>query len=656
MNIMAQLQRNEPKLNLDTCIIKDIVEVFPSTFEHMKNNLMDDQVFIDFRKDMMYQEDGINYCILALDEASDDGILIQSQGRMYAFNSAFIPQAKTLVKAHIKQLADYIISEGTEHTEDGKWSNTYDELYNHFGGQITDKNGNGKLLKAELEKRDEVNELIMTEDCIEMTYHLEYCQNCQEHGIEGTMSLLSLMGCNLYNAHLEPEYTHNDIVAIDELNINLLTEEGKAAWEDVLSSTVTGVSANDEDLIIRLTDCDPQRVEAFAKMVNGLCDAEDYDRWVIKKGVIYQNSAPDTSLEDKYSAMLVATYEEVLEVPVNEHTTAYFGDLSIHHFRHEMTEEQVRPVYQKALETLQMSEDEFLSNKDLKYYRWEIIARMRDNLLANELETGDEVLFINSEPIAGEDDEFGYKCGFVMSIDKENKTCSINGTYFSMDNVPLHNVLGRWNLDIRENHYGLRHVEPLFGENNAVVQYYIYKSKTAWEQSQANKSSVLSAVGDKDFEIKYAQHVLFMNDLEGGKQADFSGCIFEEFDFSSKDLINMNFNGTKFLDCIFDHSDISHSTFDGASFHDCDCHLMTGEGASFRKAHFDGCNLDSASFVDSNFSYAEFSDNDEPESFENCCTHKMKLNNEDNWDDCFIDCIDNEKEWAAEQSGQHLVL
>ena len=655
MNILASLQRNEPKLNLDTCIIKDIVEVFPSTFEHMKNNLMDDQVFIDFRKDMMYQEDGINHCILALDEASDDGILIQSQGRMYAFNSAFIPQAKTLVKAHIKQLADYIISEGTEHTEDGKWSNTYDELYYHFGGQITDKNGNGKLLKAELEKRDEVNELIMTEDCIEMTYHLEYCQNCQHSGIEGTMSLLSLMGCNLYDVHLEPEYTHNDTIPINELSINSLTEEGKAAWDDVLSSTVAEISANGKALLIKLTDCDTHRVEAFSKMMNGMCEAEDYDRWILKKGVVYQNSEPDTSLEEKYNAKLVATYEELLNIPTSEQVTAYFGDMSLHHFKHSMTDEQISPVYQKALDLLQVSEEEFLNNKDLNSYRWEMIARMRDNLLVGELKTGEEVLFVNSEPIAGED-EFGYKSGIVMSIDADNKTCSINGTYFTMENVPLHNVLGRWNENIKGMHYGHRNVEPLFGENSSVAQYYIHKSKTAWEQNQANKSSILSAVGEKDFEIINAQHVLFMNDLEGGKQADFSGRIFEEFDFSSKDLINMNFDGAKFMDCIFDHSDISHSSFDGASFHDCDCHLMTAEGASFRKAYFDGCNFDSASFVDSNFSYAEFSDNEEPESFENCCTHKIKLSNEDNWDNCFIDCIDNEKEWAAMQSGQHLVL
>ena len=655
MNILAALQRNEPKLNLDTCIIKDIVEVFPSTFEHMKNKLMDYQVFIDFRKDMMYQEDGVNYCVLALDEASDDGILIQSQGGTYAFNSAFIPQAKKLVKAHIKQLADYIISEGTEHTEDGKWANTYDELYYHFGAQIDDKNGNGKLLKAELEKRQEVNELIMTEDCIEMTYHLEYCQNCQQSGIEGAMSLFSLMGCNLYEAHLETEHSYNDPISISELNIDLLTEEGKAAWNDVLNATVDGVSADEYNLKIKLSNCDPHRVEAFAKLLNGLCDAEDYDRWVAKKGVVYQNTEPDTSLEEKYSAMLVATYEELTNVPVSEHTTAYFGDLSIHHFRHGMTEEQVRPVYEKALALLQMSEDEFLNNKDLSSYRWEMIARMRDNMLVDELKTGEEVLFVNSEPIAGED-EFGYKSGYVMSIDKENKTCSINGTYFSMENVPLHNVLGRWNQNLNERHYGIEHIEPLFGENPSVAQYYIHKSKMAWEQRQQGKNSVLSVVGDDEFKIMNAQHILFMNGMEGGKQADFSNRLFQEMDFDAQDLINMNFDGAKFFDCVFEHCDTSYSSFNGAQFHDCECNHMVANGATFRNAKFNNCELDSAHFDDCNFSFAQFNEGLKPEYFENCCIQKMEVNNSGNWDSFFIDCFDDEKEWAAEQGGQHLVL
>lgn len=102
----------------------------------------------------------------------------------------------------ISRLADYIVSEGTEHTENGKWSNTYDELYYHFGAEVTDTNENGKLLREELQRRDEVNELIMTEDCIEVSYHLKYCEKCRQNPLEA----LSTLGCNIYDEHeSEPE-------------------------------------------------------------------------------------------------------------------------------------------------------------------------------------------------------------------------------------------------------------------------------------------------------------------------------------------------------------------------------------------------------------------------------------------------------------------
>ena len=35
-------------------------------------------------------------------------------------------------KNKLKRLADYAVREGTEHTTDGRWSVSYDELYYHF--------------------------------------------------------------------------------------------------------------------------------------------------------------------------------------------------------------------------------------------------------------------------------------------------------------------------------------------------------------------------------------------------------------------------------------------------------------------------------------------------------------------------------------------
>lgn len=75
---------------------------------------------------------------------------------------------------------------------------------------VPDINGNGKLRQKALQQREETNELLMTEDCIEMTCHLEYCEPCQRGGLPGVMSLLSLMGCNLNDAHSQDEASEHD--------------------------------------------------------------------------------------------------------------------------------------------------------------------------------------------------------------------------------------------------------------------------------------------------------------------------------------------------------------------------------------------------------------------------------------------------------------
>lgn len=100
-------------------------------------------------------------------------------------------------KSKIRQLADYAVRQCCDNSENCYWSVSYDELHHHFGAEVSDTNGNGRLLEEELRQREEINELIMTEDCIEMTCHLQYCHNCQGNPV----SLLSVLGCNIYDEH-----------------------------------------------------------------------------------------------------------------------------------------------------------------------------------------------------------------------------------------------------------------------------------------------------------------------------------------------------------------------------------------------------------------------------------------------------------------------
>ncbi len=203
MNINAHLLYKQQQIDVQHCTIEDIVELTESEYASLYQGLLNDRDFIAERKGLMkydYKTD-TEHCILVLGEGQEDGILIQSEGSAAAQGSAFIPNARAAVNNHIRQLAAYCVFEGTEHSEDGRWSISYEELNNHFGANITDQNGNGKLLEQALRQREEINELIMTEDCIEIAYHLEYCESCQQGGIEGTADLLSLVGCNIYDEH-----------------------------------------------------------------------------------------------------------------------------------------------------------------------------------------------------------------------------------------------------------------------------------------------------------------------------------------------------------------------------------------------------------------------------------------------------------------------
>lgn len=211
MQIHADMRR-QSEIDEEHCLVTDIIELSEREYASLYQDLLRERGFLAKRSDMESFIDGQRCCVLVLGEDQEDGILLDTQGRTTAYLSSFIPNARTIVKNHIRHLADYIVSEGTEHTEDGKWSNTYDELYYHFGASITDTNGNGKLLLEELQQREETTEVIMTEDCIEIAYHLQYCQNCGDEPLD----VVSLIGCNIQDEHFEDSPSQS--FALDEFN------------------------------------------------------------------------------------------------------------------------------------------------------------------------------------------------------------------------------------------------------------------------------------------------------------------------------------------------------------------------------------------------------------------------------------------------------
>ena len=211
--------------------------------------------------------------LLVLNAKTGEGILVDSEGSAYARYSAYLPFAGHMLDYYVNMIADYCVTEGTLNTSDGAWAVSFDELYEHHDEvEISDGNGIDELVLKELQMRDEVSEAIQTEDGYEITYHLEHCPQCHAGGIEACFSLLSLLGCTLQDVHFIEKDGSDIVASISELNANMITEQGREEWSDVLSTKVGKIFNHQGQIMIELEDFDKLRLQSFAYAAKGLSE------------------------------------------------------------------------------------------------------------------------------------------------------------------------------------------------------------------------------------------------------------------------------------------------------------------------------------------------------------------------------------------------
>ena len=78
----------------------------------------------------------------------------------------------------------------------------------------------------------------------------------------------------------------------------------------------------------------------------------------------------------------------------------------------------------------------------------------------------------------------------IERVDEKDKTCSVRGTFFTMENVPLHYVLGRYNPTVGEEHYGFRGVVPYFSEDKELAEHYLREAETMWDMEMGQEQSL----------------------------------------------------------------------------------------------------------------------------------------------------------------------
>lgn len=274
----AQLRRKESEQRVDRCKIEAVVELDSDQFYDFRNHLFDNQEFIKEHLDSMYQDsDGINHCLLVLGAGESDGVLIESEGSLYARYSALLPNARMFMQTQIEAIADKIIREGCTQTKDGAWAISFDEVSQYFNADVTPRNTLGEMLINELCMRDDVLDIRATDDCIEMKYDTDQINDQDE---KTYMSLYSLMRSNLEDINIVDIDKEHDLATIVELNQDTLTEDGKRDWSDVLGAKVERIFEGYYGLQIAVSGCNPERLEAFSKMLAGECSIEETEWWI----------------------------------------------------------------------------------------------------------------------------------------------------------------------------------------------------------------------------------------------------------------------------------------------------------------------------------------------------------------------------------------
>ena len=162
-------------------------------FEYLKNSTLDDFNFIrDSLDKLPVTNDNTRHCILALDEAGEDGILIDPQGYSYPRYSAYIPNAKQMLhmeqypslQAYAKDMIDTVEEVAllaVNSQQDGEFHSDLSDIENDFQPNVLDK----YLLAEMLNNRPEFESAEYADGELNAVISGEYLTNGSEEEMSG---------------------------------------------------------------------------------------------------------------------------------------------------------------------------------------------------------------------------------------------------------------------------------------------------------------------------------------------------------------------------------------------------------------------------------------------------------------------------------------
>lgn len=268
---------------------------------------------------------------------------------------------------------------------------------------------------------------------------------------------------------------------IDDISLSCLSRYGQEMWDDILEAKVESLGGS--TLVISGVPTD--RFCEFRKLMLGECDSDLYEKCIVDAETYLADETIKPAVGFLPNVVeLIATYEDLKNVSPQERLTAYFGDYGMHYMVDDFELETVRNMRDEALRFMGMTLDEFNSSDEF-WTRQNIRLRMREGMMADKIQPGDEILFVNTEPLAGPND-FRKVGGRILSVDTDSKTCMVQ-TQMPKTSVPFRNILAKYNEQVHERHFGFDHCEPILGITESDAHRLLVETKELYRQEQQNR-------------------------------------------------------------------------------------------------------------------------------------------------------------------------
>lgn len=277
---------------------------------------------------------------------------------------------------------------------------------------------------------------------------------------------------------------HQDIAErIDDVSLSCLSQYGKEMWEDILDAKVESLGGS----TLVISGVSAERFCEFRKLMLGECSADLYEKCMVNAETYLADETVKPAVGFLPNVVeLIATYEDLKNISPQERLTAYFGDYGMHYMVNDFELDTVRNMRDEALRFMGITPEEFNCSDEF-WCRQNIRLRMREGMMADKIQVGDEILFVNTEPLAGPND-FRKVGGRILSVDADSKTCMVQ-TQMPKTSVPFRNILAKYNEQFPERHFGFDHCEPILGITESDAHALLAEAKELYRQEQQTQES-----------------------------------------------------------------------------------------------------------------------------------------------------------------------